>query len=438
MVPTTSTLQNITCTITDGCALLWIPNWPTGTLQDYVDKFKYHIGLRLESTDVYLVFDRYKDMSTKDGTRKSRGTGRVHQLSASTTLPAQKIVLNVTEKKQLIAIICSDLENDKVFHQKHTTRHKLVVTGQENKPVEISNGGIVIKRSDISTSHEEADNIIVQQAIMCSKEQDTGVNFVADDADVYAFLVHHYYTENLTKAMIMESPLQDRKSTDIKATVKQLESTIVISDLLAAHAVSGCDTVAPCFGVGKATVIRVLKSKSCPLDLLGNANAPMSKVIEQATKFMAKCYGQSSCDSMTETRLTVWKNRVGKAAKMPQLCSLPPTNESFEENVKRSHLQTVIWKSALDLEPPDLDPMLYGWSKDEIAKSFVPITVPKNTSLAPKKILQLIRNSCSSDEPCRSLRCGCHHAKLPCTIFCSCNNESCQNEHTVKNDSDAV
>ena len=225
-----------------------------------------------------------------------------------------------------------------MFHQKHTTRHKLVVTGQENTPVEISNGGIVIKRSDISTSHEEADNIIVQQAIMCSKEQDTGVNVVADDADVYALLAHHYYTDNLTKAMIMESPVQDRKSTDIKATVKQLESTIVISDLLAAHAVSGCDTVAPCFGVGKATVIRVLKSKSCPLDLLGNANAPMSKVIEQATKFMAKCYGQSSCDSVTETRLAVWKNRVGKAAKMPQLCSLPPTNESFEENVKRAHL----------------------------------------------------------------------------------------------------
>ena len=124
----------------------------------------------------------------------------------------------------------------------------------------------------------------------------------------------------------------------------------------------------------------------------------MSKVIEQATKSMAKCYGQSSCDSMTETRLAVWKNRVGKGAKMPQLCSLPPTNESFEENVKPAHLQTVIWKSALDLEPPDLDPILYGWSKDEIAKSFVPITVPKNTSLAPKKILQLIRCSCSSEE----------------------------------------
>ena len=196
--------------------------------------------------------------------------------------------------------------------------------------------------------------------------------------------------------------------------------------------------MAPCFGVGKATVIKVLKSKSYSLDLLGNTDAPMPKVIEQASKFMAKCYGQSSCDSMTETRLAVWKNRVGKGATMPKLCSLPPTNESFEENVKRAHLQTAIWKSALDLEPPDLNPMLYGWSKDEIAKSLVPITVPKNTSLAPNKILQLIRCSCSSEEPCRSLRCGCHHAKLPCTIFCSCNNESCQNEYTVKNDSDAV
>ena len=59
---------------------------------------------------------------------------------------------------------------------------------------------------------------------------------------------------------------------------------------------------------------------------------------------------------------------------MLQLCSLPPMNESFEENVNQSHFQRVIWKSALDLEPPDLDRMLYGWSKDKIAKSFVPIT----------------------------------------------------------------
>lgn len=237
VVPTRSTLQNITCTIIDGCALLWIPNWPTGTVQDYVDKFKYHIGLKLVSTDVYLVFDRYNDMSTKDCTRKLRGTGRVHQLSPNTTLPAQKIVLNVTEnKKQLITIICSDLENDQVFHQKHTARHKLVVTGQENTPVEISYGGTVIQRNDISTSHEEADNIIVQQAIMCSN-LGQGVNVIADDADVYALLVHHYFVENLTKAMIMESPVQDRISADIKGTVKQLESTVVLSDLLAAHAV---------------------------------------------------------------------------------------------------------------------------------------------------------------------------------------------------------
>ena len=85
---------------------------------------------------------------------------------------------------------------------------------------------------------------------------------------------------------------------------------------------------------------------------------------------------------MSANRTAVWKARRGKScALMPKLCSLPPTTESFQENVKRAHLQTAKWKAALDPDPPVMDPTEYGWIKDEATKSLVPTTVPATTSL---------------------------------------------------------
>ena len=80
-------------------------------------------------------------------------------MNLDTTLPPQKVVLTVsTNKKQLIDIICIELSENKIFH---------IVTSSNNTPVQISHG-VDIYREDISTSHEEADCIIVQQAIMAS------------------------------------------------------------------------------------------------------------------------------------------------------------------------------------------------------------------------------------------------------------------------------
>jgi len=56
----------------------------------------------------------------------------------------------------------------------------------------------------------------------------------------------------------MEGPSAERTTVDIGATAS--EHGHLLSQLPAAHALSGCDTVGQCFGVGKSTVIKVLKS----------------------------------------------------------------------------------------------------------------------------------------------------------------------------------
>jgi hypothetical protein len=73
----------------DGCAVLWVLPWPTGgTVQDFFNNFRRHIQSHLESTDVYLVFDRYKEGSIKESTRNGRdqGASRMYSLRPTTKL----------------------------------------------------------------------------------------------------------------------------------------------------------------------------------------------------------------------------------------------------------------------------------------------------------------------------------------------------------------
>ena len=48
---------------------------------------------------------------------------------------------------------------------------------------------------------------------------------------------------------------------------------------------------------------------------------------------------------------------------MPKLQTSPPTTKSFVENVKRANCQACIWRSAIDPDPPNMDPIMHRWSK---------------------------------------------------------------------------
>ena len=231
------TTSRVGTAVLDGSAVLWVVHWPSkGTIADYVNNFKKYLLKKLREADVYLVFDRYHDYSTKSVTRYDRAceASKVYQLNEATPLPPQKAILTVSaNKKQLMSIICQNIIEDTSFHAEQTMTNKFVITGSEKSPKEIYQG-IVLTRQDIATSHEEADNIIIQQAIMCSRTQrEDAVAVIADDTDVFILLLYHYLCKHLSCKMFMSSPIQQRSVIDIKATV-QAHITI-IPGLQAAH-----------------------------------------------------------------------------------------------------------------------------------------------------------------------------------------------------------
>ena len=90
---------------------------------------------------------------------------------------------------------------------------------------------------------------------------------------------------------------------NIKNTVTQYK--VIIPQLLAAHALSGCDTVAAYFGTGKNTVLKVLKSGCYLLDLLGKPDVPIPEVVKQAPAFISQCYGHPKCETTSANRTAV-------------------------------------------------------------------------------------------------------------------------------------
>ena len=87
----------------------------------------------------------------------------------------------------------------------------------------------------------------MQQAICVAVEKPISVtvSVLADYTDVYVEQV-------LESPMLMEYPMKHAKEqtvTDITATIKQHQD--IISIMLSAHSLTGCDTVCTFFGIGK-------------------------------------------------------------------------------------------------------------------------------------------------------------------------------------------
>ncbi|KAK5909428.1 hypothetical protein CesoFtcFv8_003358 [Champsocephalus esox] len=79
----------------------------------------------------------------------------------------------------------------------------------------------------------------------------------------------------------------------------------MVENLLPAHAISGCDTEASYYGLGKGSVIKVPKA-GYELSAIGNTDAPFQQVLYQATAFISACYDIKENTDMSHTRLLVW------------------------------------------------------------------------------------------------------------------------------------
>ena len=208
---------------------------------------------------IYALTDIVTTLLKVPRTRSSRAAAtRVHQLDLKTPLPAQDAVLrNSANKAQLNSLICEQILIDEQYLQQVTQHHRLVVTGDDAVPTQVSKGR-KIPRLDIATTQEEADLIITQQAIHLAKgDGESRICVLCDDTDVFALLVYLFSREQLQSSMTMESPIHGRSCIDIKETARQHDA--IIPAILHLHALTGCDSFAATYGLGQTKAITVAR-----------------------------------------------------------------------------------------------------------------------------------------------------------------------------------
>ena len=214
----------------------------------------------------------------------------------------------------------------------------------------------------------------------------------------------------------------DGKVIDINATALKLDDKCF--DLLAIHALSGCDTVSYPFGKGKVSAVNLLLKSDLKLKVFSDPEANERDWLKAGTEFLSSLYGGLKSPSLNHLRFTLFSRKK----EPPKIRSLPPTDEAAVNHVKRARLQVLMWRAADQTEPPKLHISEFGWKLE----TGIPCPAFGTTMVAPSSILQIVACSCKSKSPCSTNRCSCRSARLSCTTYCNCRAEDeCSNEHTV-------
>ncbi len=388
--------------VVDGNEMLYHITWPkTGTVRHLVQNFTRAVEKRCP---VVVVFDRYIEGSIKTHERVRR-TGstvcRTVNLALETVLPNRETVMKSSHnKKELIKVICA--ENN------------------------ASNVTMVGEDTTLYT-HEEADCIIISCVKSLVQEQQCQhIHVISDDTDIFALLVYFCWKWQTTVQICMKK--SDGRVVDINATAAKLGPKA--SQLLAVHAITGCDTVSYMFGKGKASAVTSMIKHDVSLDLLGETDAPLDEVTAAGGTFVGLLYkAKDTSSSMNQLRHSIFTSKIAT----PKIKSLPPTDSALNEHVKRAHLQTMLWKASDKCSPPDVNISDFGW---EIVGN-IPTPRTGVSEVAPSELMRVVACGCSAQTACSRHTCSCHGAALSCTSFCKCISLGmCNNPHTKPEETD--
>ncbi|CAM1319304.1 Uncharacterised protein g7168 [Pycnogonum litorale] len=267
--------------------------------------------------------------------------------------------------------------------------------------------------------HHEADVKIISYLLKLSSQR-KHIQILADDTDIFVLLVFFCWVYKPVAHVSMRK--YDGKVIDITATASKLGDKCF--DLLAVHALSGCDTVSYPFGKGKVSALNLMLKLDLNLHVFTEPDAEEVDWMKAGIDFLSYLYCGKIMESLNNLRYTLFSRKKDP----PKIQTLPPTDKSAIEHIKRARLQVLIWRAADQIEPPADNIFLFGWRIEDD----VPVPV-HGIVVAPKELLKLVACGCKSVAPCSRANCSCQSAGVSCTSYCKCEaKEHCANVHTKK------
>ena len=372
--------------IMDACAMLWCISWPSSpaVVDDLVKVSIDMVKRNLKETQIlHIVFDRYYSGSIKTSTRTKRqgNVSRQHKLCKSTPLPKRDVILNSSHNKvQIINII-----SDELLAVHVDELHRLIITGPQPAAVEVGLG-----TWGSTTTHEEADVNMVFIAIKeAAFHPSFHVRIICDDTDVLALLAYHMNDLNINTDISMQACSGQRNVICLNDVVERHRN--IIGHILAAHALTGCDTTSALSGIGKSRMFNALSKFKGSLVAIGDEHAQQDDVFKQCDQFVASLYSKEA-STTNGLRCRMWKKKMAdkKITNVPQLSKLPPTEPALHQHYLRAHLQTAFWKAASGPDAPNMDPLAFGWDLSTLSKTITPRKVTPGMLLVPDMIQNLI------------------------------------------------
>lgn len=149
---------------------------------------------------------------------------------------------------------------------------------------------------DLSCSHEEADTRMIFHASHAFDHGQRKVLVYSPDTDVFILCLS--VADRLTGEIIFCTGVGDkRRYIDVTDLSRKLGAPVT-RNLVAMHALTGCDTTSSFFGIGKKTAFDMLKKCSTLLEELGSTFDPTPEVYQHAEEFIVCCYSKGhSLDS---------------------------------------------------------------------------------------------------------------------------------------------
>lgn len=406
-----------TCVIIDAMALVQSIGKPHGasTFGDLADIYIHSVKSHFKKASrVDVVFDTYRPDSIKHSTRVKRA-GQTARLirklvgSRSVPLPAQwQAYINMdANKMDLTSFLATELIR---ACESMPDGQELVVAGGlgNGESVSSSSGRDV---AHLWSSQEEADTRMVLHAADAAQCQYRRAVVCSRDTDVLVILLR--FVDQLPGEIWMTAGTSKLpKNIPIHEISKSLPVEIC-KNLVAFHALTGCDTTSQLSGHGKRLCWKAFSKSPDLLDNFGEGDLSPN-FVSNVERFVCQIYYPSTAHS------SVNGLRADLFLKKPPE-KLPPTSDALLQHTRRAHYQTTVWLNTLSAAPILPQPTALGWDKDgELLK-------PVLTTLEAVPVACIDMVMCKCKANCSSARCSCRKRKLTCTSACGCSKEACSN-----------
>ena len=278
--------------------------------------------------------------------------------------------------------------------------------------------------TSLCATHEEADTRIILHAHHAMSHGYRRIVVNARDTDVLLLLIS--FSMSLTPEIWMRAGTTTKRR--FIAIHKVTLPPAVRKNILAFHAVTGCDTTSKFAGMSKISTWKIYVQNPTLLDNFGNNAEPSEAVIEESQTFVCRLFDRAGqTTSIQEVRCSQFRKTKKSFENMP------PTEDALICHLKRAHYQTRVWLESLTTHPHIITPIGNGWYlSDNLVKPVLMTTQPVSACE-----VDLVQCGCKqTGQKCQTRKCACMKSRLKCTRACSCGTW-CENpQNTYNTDSE--